>query len=390
MKAIEIDPTNLQMQVEGFTNFDRELTPGKAAKAIMADKGQGSSDLWKVKPQDIYVMPGYNPRVQNRAFFEGIEVLAENMAKHGYMQDKPLSVYSAKLDGEDRLVLQDGHRRLAAVMRAIEMGAPIKVVPVVLKERTENAVDLTLALLHSNEGQPFSTYEKAVLAKRLKKFGWTNAQIATEFRCTTAFVGQLLTLAGAPQAIAELVQNGNMSATEAHRLMMEHGAEEAAEVATKAVAAKKAAGKDGKITAKDIKPADVKAKRARKHSYDLFRLLKKYRLIAAVEKHIEDRDIEAIDSMIADIEAVPKVKEPKAPKPPKAAAAKKAPAKKSGTPIAKKIADAAAKGNGIKVKGEKPSGGKAFFDQLAQQEADRKAAKASAKAAPTRQRRSER
>lgn len=386
MKAIEIDPTNLQMQVEGFTNFERELTPGKAAKAIMGELKASSSDLWKVKPQDITVLPGYNPRVQNRAFFEGIEALAENMKTHGYMQDKPLAVYSAKIDGEDKLVLQDGHRRLAAVMRAIEMGAPIKVVPVVLKERTENNIDLTLALLHSNEGEPFSQYEKAVLAKRLKKFGWENKQIAAEFRCTTAYVGQLLTLAGAPQAIAQLVQDGNLSATEAHRLMMEHGAE-AADVATKAVAAKKAAGKDGKITAKDIKPADIKAKRAKKHSYDLYRLLKKYRLIAAVEKHIEDRDIEVIDGMLADIEAVPKVKEPKAPKVAKAPKAPKAAAKKTGTPLSKKIADAATKGNGIKTKA---TGGKPFFDQLNQQEADRKAAKAQARAVPVRQRRSER
>jgi ParB family chromosome partitioning protein len=182
-------------------------------------------------------------------------------------------------------VLQDGHRRHAAVLRAIEKGAPIKTVPVVLKERSDNAVDLTLALLHSNEGEPFSTYEKAVLAKRLKKMGWENKQIAEEFRCTAAFVGQLLTMAGAPQAIAELVQNGNLSATEAPpddgarcRGSHPHGDRRHGP---------KAGRRSRKITAKDLSPADLKAKNAKKYGYEMYRCSRSLRDDPAIEKKIE-------------------------------------------------------------------------------------------------------
>lgn len=373
-KQLEIAPENLKMQIEGFSNFDKVLTPGAGAKKVMSEMLKASSsDLWKVKPSDITVMPGYNPRTQNRAYFEGVQELAEKMVKHGYYQDKPLSVFIAKVEGEDRLVLQDGHRRHAAVLRAIEMGAPIKVVPVVQKQVAQKGaevqVELTLALLHSNEGEPFSTYEKAILAKRLKTAGWENKEIATEFRCTTAFVGQLLTMANAPQAIAELVQNGNLSATEAHRLMLEHGAEEAERIATDGMAKAAEAGRT-RITAKDLTPGERKERNAKKFGPQLYKAVLKMLRNEKVLKAMTNEEHEAVDSILSEIEKAPKKKaEPKPKKEPKAAA-KKAPK----VPVAKKIATVAAK------KAAKPATGAAFYEQLAQQEAERKAAKASAKA----------
>lgn len=344
--TVNISPENLQMQIEGFSNFDRELVPGLSMKKMMSEVLKASSsDLFKVKPSDITVLPGYNPRVHNRAYFEGVEELANSMVKHGYYQDKPLACFIAKVDGEDRLVLQDGHRRHAAVTMAIEKGAQIKVVPVVLKDRSENAVDLTLALLHSNEGQPFTLYEKAVLAKRLKKSGWENKQIAEEFKCTPAYVGQLLAIAGAPQVIAELVQNGNMSGTEAYRLMLEQGAEEAAKIAGEGMERAKAAGRT-KVTAKDLTPAEHKAKNAKKHAYELYRLVKGMRDDPAIEKKMTDKQIETADAIIAEVEKKPKVKaekpEPKAkaekkPKAEKPAVKAAKPAAKKTVPVAKKI-----------------------------------------------------
>ena len=380
MKTAEIQPELLQAQIEGFTNFETELIAGKTGvKSMMANAS--SRDLWQVAPDAITVLPGYNPRVQNKAYFEGVEMLPEQIETHGFYQDKPLSCYIAKIDGEDRLVLQDGHRRYAAALRAIEKGAPIKSLPVVLKEKANNSIDLTLSLLHSNEGQPFTTYEKAVIAKRLSKFGWTNKQIAEEFRVTATNVGQLLVLAGAPQAITELVQNGNMSFTAAYQLMMAKGAEEASKIATEAVNKAKGAGK-GAVTAQDLAPSDLKAKYAKKHAYDLYRLLKKYREMGVVEKHITDRDLIEIDEMIADIEKKPKVKaEPKPkkePKPPKAPKAAK-------VPVAKKIATVAAKKS---AKGDKPTETAAeLFDKAAR---DGKGAPAQARRSDMPQRRSER
>jgi ParB family chromosome partitioning protein len=354
----------LKSQVEGFSNFDRELIPGGAVKTVMA--GTKSRDLYQVKPNDLYVVEGFNPRTHSASYYAGIEALADNMVAHGYMQDKPISGYITKVDGVDRIAVNDGHRRLASVKRAIEKGAQIKTIPLVLKERSDNMVDLTLSLLHSNEGQPFNTYEKAVIAKRLKKYGWTNSQIATEMRCTTAFVGQMFDLVGSPEAIQELVKGGMLSATNAVSIVKEHG-ERATEVAKASVAAAAAKGKK-RATAKDatdvVTPADQRAKNARKHGAELYKAVAKALKEEKVTKVMSEAVYNELDALMTLIEKVKKPKAPKEAKVPKAKAAKK-------VPLAKKVSGAAAKVSKIKT-AEGPSGGAAFFDKLNAEQAAKK------------------
>lgn len=372
-----INKTELKHQIEGFSNFEATLTPGSGTKGVMKAAGASSRDLYFVKPSDIYVMPGLNPRVHNQIYFDGIRVLAEDMKEHGYYQDKPLAVYIAKIDGQDRMVLNDGHRRYDALQIAInELGAPIEAVPVVVKDKSQSMLDLTVGLLKSNEGQPFTVYEKAIIAKRLKGYGWDNTKIAAEMRCTPAFVGQLLTMAGAPQAIADLVQSGNMSATQAFDLMKEHGNEGAAEIATQAVAKAKAAGRT-KITAKDLTPSEKKDKLAKKFGPRAYKLLKDVVDNERTVKAMPEDLYGDIMALMTEIETgARKKKEPKEAKPKaaKKAAAKKAPAKKASGGLAKAIATTSSK-----KKDDKPSGGADFWAEAEQAEAARKAAKQASK-----------
>ena len=333
--------TDLQKQIETFSNFDRELVSGDGAKGVMAAIGAKSRDLYQVPVGDIHVLEGYNPRVHNRAYDEGVAALGEDIARLGFWQDKPLAGYIAKIDGKNVIVLQDGHRRFAAVQWAIaNKQAPITTLPVVLKDKSQSTVDLTIALLHSNEGSPFTMYEKAVIAKRFKAFGWENKKIAEEMRCTTAFVGQLLDLAGAPSAIQELVKNGELSATAAMGLLKEHG-EDAADVAQDMVETAKTKGK--KATAKDaLTPAQVKERNSKKVGFLLYKLVNKLFNDDKVVKAMPDEVYTELDALITEIEKKPKVKvvkEPKPPKAPKAAKAPKAPAVKKA-PLAKKVAAA--------------------------------------------------
>jgi ParB family chromosome partitioning protein len=322
----------LKAQIEGISNFNADLTHGGSAKSVMANIGAKSSDLWKVKPTDITVIEGYNPRIKDQAYYDGVQVLSEDMEKHGYMQDKPLAGFIAKQDGRDVIVLQDGHRRYAAVMLAIGRGVKFPALPMVMKERTQTSLDLTLGLLHANEGQPFNTYEKAIIAKRLKGYGWSNAEIAKEMRCTTAAVGQLLSMAGAPEAIQALVRGGLLSVTAAIDVVKTHG-EKATSVATEMVSTAKAAGKT-RATAKD--KADGKVRRAKSNGFLLYQAVCKLFDDKAAMKVI-DKDVYAeLDSLVYKIENEPKkaekkAKVPKAPKPIKTKPAAKKPAVKKVT-----------------------------------------------------------
>lgn len=332
---------NLKNQIEQFTNYSGELVGGGSIKKITEELKAKSADLWQVPPEEIMVIPGYNPRTHNAAYYAGIADLGGNMAKTGYMKDKPLAVYLTKIDGKDRMVLQDGHRRHAAVLYAKStLGADIKTVPIVVKDKSLNQLDLLKDMLHANDHAAFSMYEKAVIAKRFKSYNWTPQQIAEEMGCTTAFVGQLLDLAGAPAAIQQLVESDSMAATAAIDIVKKFG-EDAVSVATEAVAAAKKAGKK-KATMKDVvTPKDQKTKNAKKVSYELYFNLKKLREDPAIEKKLDDKQIEVIDALLAKVEHVRKPKPEAAPKPIKvkpAPAAKKTATKKAA-PAAKKTAN---------------------------------------------------
>lgn len=378
---MSISKTDLKAQIEGFTGFESTLTPGAGAKSVMAGLGAKSRDLYQAKLTDIYVMPGLNPRVHNQIYYDGIKVLAEDMVEHGYYQDKPLAVYIAKIDGVDRLVLNDGHRRYdAATMAVGELGAAIETVPVVIKDKSNSMLDLTVGLLKSNEGQPFTVYEKAVIAKRLKGYGWDNTKIAAEMRCTPAFVGQLLDLAGAPQAIADLVQSGSLSATQAHAMLKEHGHEGAAEIATQAVATAKAAGRT-KVTAKDLSPSEKKDRLAKKVGPRMLKLLKDVVEHEKTVKAMPEDLFGDIMALITEVETGARKKAPRAAKVAKAPKAepkaKKVAAKKSTGRLAKAIGEVAAKKIETKDKpGGDGSASGGFFDELNAKEAARKAAKA--------------
>ena len=68
---------------------------GLEAKAVMASVDAKSSDLYKVDLKHIFVVEGYNPRVQNRPYFEGIEALAEVRVES---KDTDGGRYAAALD----------------------------------------------------------------------------------------------------------------------------------------------------------------------------------------------------------------------------------------------------------------------------------------------------
>lgn len=327
--------TKLEQQIRSIVDFDQTVVPGSGVKGVMKNVGATSRDLWKVKPSEIHVMPGLNPRVQDEAYFQGLQELAEDMVANGYYEDKPLTGFLAIVEGKEQIVLGDGHRRLAAVQIAQKMGAPIETVPVVMKDKSQlSMADLTKSLLHSNEGKPFTVYEKAVLAKRFKSYGWEDARIAKEMRVTPAFVGQILTLASAPIDVQNLVKTGVISATHAIETLKAKG--EQAEVVIKEAVAKAAKQGKGKVTAKDM-DENTRKRRAKNIGYELYSAVV---LLFADKQTMQviDRQVyEELDRLVTEVENG----KPRKPREPKASKAPKA--DKKVVPLAKKVARASKK-----------------------------------------------
>lgn len=308
-------------EFKATTDYSGELTAGNLKKT-MTDLGAKSNDLWKVRPSDIQILPGYNPRIRNDKYNQKIRWLADQMKEHGYYPDKPLAGYVAVEAGKQVIYLQDGHGRLEAALLAIKEGAPIETLPMVMKDRSMSQVDLTIALVTSNEGEPFGAMEKAALVKRFRAFDKTDTEIAAIMRCTPAYVGQLATLAGAPRKIRDMVADGEVSATNAIEMMRKH-ADGATDVLEAAVATAKAKGK-GKASAKDDKASALVA-RQKQAGPELYRLIDL--LMSDKANKFTGPASDELDSLMFKIENGPPKKE-KPVKVPKVAKVKKVPTKK--------------------------------------------------------------
>lgn len=239
------------------SNFEVPLVSGNVKRA-MADLGAKSRDLWQVDPRRLKTLPGFNVRVDNDRHREYIRQLADSMKVLGYHQHKPMAGHVVKEDGEDVVLVYDGHCRLEAVLLAIEEGAEILSVPVVVSDRGTNLEDLTVALVTSNNGKELDPSEKAVVVKRLINYGWDEPRIAEKLGFSHQYIRDLLMLSSAPREIRQMVSDNKVSASLAVQSMKKHGdkavekLQQAGEVAT-------AAGKQ-RVTAKhvEVKPRAAK------------------------------------------------------------------------------------------------------------------------------------
>lgn len=266
MKPRELNAANFDLPLE----FN--LTAGKV-KDAMKEAGAGSSDLWKVPPEALHVLPNFNARVRNAEYEAHIRDLADSMKVNGFKQDKPLSGYVAVEDGVQKIYITDGHSRLEAVNLAISEGAAIPRVPVVVAQSGASIEDLTVALVTSNNGKPLSPYETGIVCKRLMAFGWEIPEIAARLTISDQHVRNLLSLMGAPVEIRQMVMEDRIAASQAIEIIGKHG-DKALEVIQGAQERAAAKGK-AKVTGKHVDPAHEFKKACRDRAGDMFILLEK-------------------------------------------------------------------------------------------------------------------
>lgn len=236
------------------TILDQSAVPSAAFSADLllggikaAMKGVSSRDLYMLDAKDIgrlKVLPGLNVRVSDQSLDLHIRSLANSIKAEGFKSSKPIEVVVLEDEsGELNLTVTDGHCRLAAVRLAIAEGADIKAIPVVtLPSKGTNLPDLVVGLVTSNSGKALTSFETALVCKRLLNYGWSEAQIAERLDYSVANVNLLLDLASAPLSIVTMVQKGEVSANFAVETMRKHRGE-ALKVLQEGLAVAKSVGK---------------------------------------------------------------------------------------------------------------------------------------------------
>lgn len=242
-----------------------EFTPGNVKAAM---QGVKSGDLWNVPYEMLYIQPGFNVRElddpEYQAHLDHLEKLIE---KNGYDRTSNLEGYIAKIDGEDRVVVTDGHSRYVVVGRLRDRGIDIETLPLITKARGTSMEDLTVALATSNSGRRLTPFELGTVVKRLVGYGWESAQIADKLDITGTYVDDLLFLHSCPKAIRDMVRTGKVAAGVAISTVRKHG-DKAVEMLREAVQTAAASGKK-KATAKHLAPDWAKeCKKAGPKLYD--------------------------------------------------------------------------------------------------------------------------
>lgn len=208
-------------------DFNRVLVPG-SIKSAMHDAGSKSRDLWQVPVSEIKVIEGLNPRVMNDAYRLHIRALADSIHSEGFFQDCPLAGYVAKEVDEagtvhEVIYIYSGHSRLAATKIAIQEGAKIERLPVVVNTTGLSIEDIQVALVRGNTGKPLTYYESAIVCKRLARYGLEIEEIATRTGFTIPLVKNRMLLMTAPAPLRTMVANEEISATLAIDMFKQHG-----------------------------------------------------------------------------------------------------------------------------------------------------------------------
>ena len=171
------------------------LVPG-SVKAAMKEVGASSSDLWMVPYKDIRVIEGFNVRVRNAEYEAHLHSIRDSILANGFYRDKPLEGYVAKEDGTNVIYITGGHTRYEAAGLAIEAGAAIEALPIIVKPAGTSQEDLTVALVTGNSGRPLTPIETAIVIKRLLGFGLDEKQIAQRLGYGKKYVEDLLSFFG--------------------------------------------------------------------------------------------------------------------------------------------------------------------------------------------------
>jgi ParB/RepB/Spo0J family partition protein len=246
-------------------NIRAAVVPGH--RSVIAQLSSARGEMQRLNPFLIQVEPGFNCRdFSLPENIEHVEALALSIAQVGVKQ--PVTVFMK--DGVP--FLSDGECRWRASMLAIERGAEVATIPVMVEPKGTSELDRLAGQHIRNAGKNLTQFEKAANFKRMSDLGQTTQQIADRVGVSRGHVEQLLEMNAASPRERELVATGAVSFTAARRVRKAAGGntEKAVAILEQGVAIAKAAGKN-RATERHIAPDAPRRQSAMTQLADIFR-----------------------------------------------------------------------------------------------------------------------
>ena len=191
-------------------------------KKAVSLTGMAKAKLGNVSRRDVPLVPlsmlviekGFNIRgvgLDQEEYWdqEHVKEYVENLA-NSYLDGAYVPPIVVKFDVDSqKAIIRDGHHRHAAILRAVELGAPIERVEVI-EHRGDEATQ-NILMLQSANSLELSAVEKAEAIYRLFKYGLEPQEIATKIKKSITFVNDMLRVYDLPMATKKLIQQKKLS-----------------------------------------------------------------------------------------------------------------------------------------------------------------------------------
>lgn len=212
----------------------------KAAAENKEFDGVSKVTAFNVDPRLVEVEPDFNRPIK-REVVDGFKVTMR--------QGKKVPALLVRVE-DSRIILVDGEHRVIAANELIAEG--VQIVSMIAEQFRGNDVDRILYKLASANENGVSPLNQGLDYIKLRNMGLTNKMIHEGVGKTVAHIAACIELAESNHDVHNAINNGDISSTEARKVVKEHGSK-AGEVIAKA---KAETGK--KVTAKVLKPTREK------------------------------------------------------------------------------------------------------------------------------------
>lgn len=160
------------------------------------------TDILKVDPQNLVLRDQFNVRKD----MGDLNALMTSIVETGLQ----IPIKAKKVTGEDKYEVVDGHRRMTAILMAIQNGHEILYVDVL--PFSGNEEEQVMSMLVTGTGQkPLTEIEQAEAIKRLTNFGHRVEDIAKKMGKSLPHVYYLVKLSNLPAKIKNLIAEGYIS-----------------------------------------------------------------------------------------------------------------------------------------------------------------------------------
>ena len=192
----------------------------KTEKEVL--KTKNSTAILKVDPTNLILRDDFNVRRD----MGDLNALMESIVSTGLQ----VPLKAKKVAGTEQYEVVDGHRRMSAILMAIEQGHQILYVDVMTF--SGNDEEQVMSMLVTGTGQkPLTEIEQAGAIKRLTSFGHRVEDISKKMGRSLPHVYYLVKLSNLPMKIQNLIAEGYISGLTVMEIVEDFEGDEALQIA---------------------------------------------------------------------------------------------------------------------------------------------------------------